>query len=163
MPERLIEERFDKLGKQVQKATDEVAADRVARTAAKQADDRKKFWLILAVAASLFVAVGAVIVAVGASSAAGKAQDAITAVEEQRATSRVSSCDQAVDFAQAHNELVARSQDLLRAIAAITSNPDTQAFIAEQVALYDGNIVRVRDCSAAGLQSFADGTGGYLP
>lgn len=89
--------------------------------------------------------------------------DAVQAIEDQRATARVSSCNQAVDFAVAHNELVRRSQDLLRAVAAGSTRPETQAFVDEQVALYDANIVRVRDCSPQGLEDFANGTGGYLP
>ena len=88
---------------------------------------------------------------------------AVNDIEEQRSTARLSSCNQAVDFATAHNELVSRTQDLLLTVAATSNNPATDAFVAEQVALYEANIVRVRDCSPEGLQAFADGTGGYLP
>jgi uncharacterized membrane protein YebE (DUF533 family) len=88
---------------------------------------------------------------------------AISDIEEQRATARQSSCDQAVDFATAHNHLVQRQIDLLSRIFGSSSDPDTQAALAEEIASYNEEIVPVRDCSAQGLEDFANGTGGYLP
>lgn len=163
MPERFIEERFDKLQGAVDQAASELAADRVARDEHRKAEEhRTKWWRFLTVVAAVAGPVGLVVGVVGVT-VGSKAQSAIDASNEVRNTARVSSCEQAVDFAQAHNELVARSQDLLLAVAAGSTNPETQSFVAEQVALYEENIVPVRDCSPDGLTAFAEGTGGYLP
>lgn len=134
---------------------------------AYQADKRR--WAVITFVGFLAILGVAVAVAFGFQAADDDRETqrrlaaAINSIEEQRATARVSSCSQAVDFAVAHNELVNRSQDLLIAIRGIVTNAEAQAFLAGQAALYEANIVRVRDCSAQGLLDFADGTGGYLP
>lgn len=87
----------------------------------------------------------------------------VSAIEEQRATGKVSSCAQAFDFATAHNSFVRRTQALLAAILAGAESEEGRQFLTEQIAGYENEIVRVRDCSPEGIEAFSNGTGGYLP
>lgn len=121
-------------------------------------------WLF-ALFALVMVVLGGILVADGRDrdDALRKLETALSDFADARGTARVSSCQQAVDFATAHNALVVRNQDLLRRIFGESSDPDVQAALAEEIAAYDANVVRVRDCSPGGLAAFADGTGGYLP
>lgn len=98
-----------------------------------------------------------------ATSRSDQLQSAIDEMNAVRATARVSTCEGLATFQLAHNDLVRRNQDLLRTVAAQSTRPETQAFVDEQVALYEANIVPVRDCSPEGIEAFSNGTGGYLP
>lgn len=114
-------------------------------------------------ATAIFVALLGVLVGARGWVVAQDAQDAIDTANEVRATARISSCDQSVDFATAHNDLVRRNQALLQQVAAGSTRPETAAFVAEQVAAFEANIVPVRDCSPEGIEAFSTGEGGYLP
>lgn len=99
-----------------------------------------------------------------AQAAAVVAQDAIDAVNDFLDQSRFNSCKNYNEqLVPSVNSLNDRTQDMLRTVLAGSDNPETLAFVTEQVALYEAAKTPFRDCSDAGLEAFSNGTGGYLP
>lgn len=106
------------------------------------------------------VATLALVVAVSApgylrqEQAINKANEAIEAVVEQRATARVVACEQDNTFARGLNGLADATIGVLNAVRAGTEREDARVFFDQQIVTLEGARVVFRDCSPAGLDRY---------
>lgn len=170
MPEKLIEEKFNVLGSQVEAAISLLEVDRAERIRAREADEarteaekqRSKWWRRLTTVA----VVGSVLSILGLYITWG-------IVEQQRsdrAQAQVNSCRRYNDeLAPAIHKIVDKQIEFIHLLAVDRDEPRTpeeqaqvDAIVAEAVADFEQARVLFRDCSPEGIEAFSEGTGGYL-
>lgn len=167
MPEKFIEERFDKLSESVAAASEQVAEDRKERERVRVVEEnRTRWWRRLTVVA----AVGSVLGLFGVVGV----NIALNQLASDRKQGQVSSC-------HAYNEGLAASvnkiaDELIGFLVLLGEDRRTpgeeprtaeqqaqiDAIIAAQSAEFESIRVQYRDCSPEGIEAFSEGTGGYL-
>lgn len=122
-------------------------------------------WLKLAFAACVLIAAASLAIALVSVNIATTAKDNAAAIVRVRTDSRVAACQKDKKFALAHNALVRSTVDrniqFLDLLATSGGRqqvrPEDQAIVDEQIAAYKSdlkNIVRVPDCTPAGIAAF---------
>lgn len=157
MPERLIEERFDLLGEKVDRATDKLEADRVARIEAKQAEDEKaKWWRIAAVAGPIVGVIGIVLAAI--------ALVALARFEAERVARSEVSCREDNKGRAALNDalLDASGFDVENGVWTdrfLAAPPEQQERV---LAILDRRLRELRVCTTAGIEAYFAEDGGVV-
>lgn len=167
MPEKLIEERFNVLGAQVEAAIAMLDADRAERVRGREAEEHRTRWwrrlTVVAVAGSLLGIVGALGV-----------NNALNQLADDRKQGQVNSCNAYNEgLATSVNRIVEENIEFILflgedrpAPGEPPRTPEEQArideLIAQRVAEFQTASVPYRDCSPEGIEAFSEGTGGYL-
>lgn len=157
MPEKLIEERFNLLGEKVDRATDKLEADRVARLAQKHAEDeRAKWWRRAAIAGPIVGVIGIVLGAL--------ALLALDRFESERVARSEVSCREDNKGRVALNEtlLDASGYDVENSVWTdrfLAAPPEQQDRV---LAILDRRLRELRVCTTAGIEAYFDEDGGVV-